>query len=318
MFKRPVSFFLLALIPLWPALRPSVHPATPRTVTRPDGTVGRACAPLQGTKAFRREAARCLLAGQGMWIYEFDRAQGGDPKAIVRRMRQIGISYVLIRAGSSKMGFYAQRNLDALLPVAHRAGLKVLVWDFPYFYNPIEDAKRAVRELNYTTASGHRPDGLVPDIEEPAQGVHLSARAVDVYGRELRRRAGPNAILVATTPRPTPPRVANYPYGEVGKHFDAIAPMVYWGYEDPGGAVTRAIERLRGYGLPVVPVGQGYDMRPEGGPGHPSARAVDVFMRRAFELGAPGVSWWSWQHLKDRNWWAIHRFSERHPVLASF
>jgi hypothetical protein len=229
-------------------------------------------------------------------------------------MRTMGISYVLIRAGSSRMGFYAQRHLDALLPVAHDAGLKVLVWDFPYFYNPVEDAKRAVRELNYTTPTGHRPDGLVPDIEEPAQGVHLSRRAVNVYGRELRKRAGNSAILVATTPRPTPTRMANYPYWEVSKHFDAIAPMVYWGYEDAVGAVTRSIVRLRKYGMPVVPVGQGYDMRPEGGPGHPSPRVVTAFMRRASLLGAPGVSWWSWQHLKDGNWRAIRAFARTHPV----
>lgn len=316
MFKRPVSTFLfLALIPLWPPLQPLVQPADPVPVVRPDGTLARACTPLLGTKALRREAARCLMAGQGMWIYEFDRAQGGDPRAIVRRMKRMGISYVLIRAGSSRMGFYAQPHLDALLPVAHEAGLKVLVWDFPYFYNPKQDAKRATQELNYTTPGGHRPDGLVPDIEEPAQGVHLSARAVDVYGKELRRRAGPRAVIIATTPRATPSRVANYPYGEVAKHFDAIAPMVYWGFQDAVGAVTRSIAHLGTYGLPVVPVGQGYDMRPEGGPGHPSAGTTTAFMTAAHKLGAPGVSWWSWQHMKDHNWWAIRSFSRRHPVL---
>ncbi|MCA1726403.1 MAG: hypothetical protein LC722_01735, partial [Actinobacteria bacterium] len=193
----------------------------------------------------------------------------------------------------------------------------VLVWDFPYFYNPAEDAKRATRELNYTTPTGHRPDGLVPDIEEPAQGVHLSARAVDVYGRQLRRRAGDRAVLIATTPRPTPPRVANYPYGEIAKHFDAFAPMVYWGYEDVAGATTRAIERLGKYGLPVAPVGQSYDMRPEGGPGHPSAGATTAFMRQAMKLGAPGVSFWSWQHALPRNWGAIRAFAGAHPGVTA-
>jgi hypothetical protein len=306
---RPVALFMLALVPFWPAIVPRARPVESRPAPAVSGEVGRLCTPVLGNKLFRREAARCLMAGQGMWIYEFNRVEGGDPEAIVTRMRRMGISYILIRAGSSRMGFYAQRDLNRILPVAHKHGLKVLVWDFPYFYNPVEDAKRATRELNYTTPTGHRPDGLVPDIEEPPQGVHLSARAVDVYGRELRRRVGPNAIVIATTPRPTPPRVANYPYREVARHFDAIAPMVYWGDEDPEGAVTRAIVRLQPYGLPVIPVGQSYDMRPEGGPGHPSAGATRKFMARAYALGAPGVSFWSWQHAKSHNWYAIRNFS---------
>lgn len=314
MFKRPLSLFVLALVPLWPPVHPPVHPVQPRPIVEPDGRLGRACAPLEGTRQVRRQAVRCLLAGQGMWIYEFDRAEGGDPHRIVRRMKSAGISYVLIRAGSSRMHFYARPHLDALLPVAHAAGLKVLVWDFPYFYDPVEDAKRAVRELNYTTPTGHRADGLVADIEEPAQGVRLTARAVDVYGRELRRRAGDRALLVATTPRATPTRMANYPYRQIAKHFDAIAPMVYWGWEDAVGAVTRSMVRLRRFGLPVVPVGQAYDMRPEGGPGHPSAKTTTAFMRRAVALGAPGTSWWSWQHAKPHNWRAIRAFARSHPV----
>ena len=315
--KRPSALLVLALVPFWPPIKqPAVAPVDPRPISIVvDGGIPRACEPVVGTKALRRDGARCLMAGQGMWIYEFDAVEGGNPKAIVKRMREMGISYVLIRAGSSRMGFYAKPHLDALLPVAHEAGLKVLVWDFPYLYSPVEDAKRAVRELNYTTPGGHRPDGIVPDIEEPPQGVELTRYKAAVYAKELRRRAGPRAIVVATTPRPTPARVANYPYTELAPWVDAFAPMVYWGYEDPEGAVTRAIQRLKPYGnLPVIPVGQSYDMRPEGGPGHPPAGATRKFMARAYALGAPGTSWWSWQHATTWNWRAIRDFARANPI----
>jgi hypothetical protein len=317
LLRRPASLLVLALIPVWPPLHPPVEPVVerPAPVVR-EGRLERACTPMVGTKALRRDAARCLMAGQGMWIYEFDRVEGGDPKRIVQRMRAMEISYVLIRAGSSRMGFYAQPHLDALLPVAHAAGLKVLVWDFPYLYNPVEDAKRAVRELNYTTPDGHRADGIVPDVEEPAQGVELTREKAARYAKELRRRAGDRAVVIATTPRPTPPRVANYPYAELAPHIDAFAPMVYWGYEDPEGAVTRAIARLSALGLPVIPVGQSYDMRPEGGPGQPPPGATRKFMARAVRMGAPGVSFWSWQHATWQNWYAIRNFARRNGMTV--
>jgi hypothetical protein len=117
---RPVVFALLALVPFWPPVKP---PAVTPLISHPapvvDGVVARACEPVVGTKQLRREAARCLMAGQGMWIYEFDRVGGGNPRKIVKSMKAFGISYVLVRAGSSRMGFYAKPHLDALLPVAH-------------------------------------------------------------------------------------------------------------------------------------------------------------------------------------------------------
>ncbi len=311
---RPVALFMLALVPFWPAGAPRVTPAEARPVPVERHVDAGACTPLIGNAVFRRESARCLMNGIGMWIYEFDRVEGGDPERIVTRMRRMGISYILIRAGSSRMGFYAQRHLDRILPVAHKHGLKVLVWDFPYLYKPAADAKRAAWEMRYTTPSGHRADGFVPDIEEPAQGVHLTRYRAAVYAKELRRRLGPETVVIATTPRPTPTRQANYPYAQLAPWVDGFAPMVYWGYEDPEGAVTRSIERLGTYGLPVFPVGQSYDMRPEGGPGHPPPGATRKFIARAFSLGAAGVSFWSWQHVKLHNWFAIRNFARAHPA----
>jgi hypothetical protein len=312
--KRPLAVFVLALVPFWPSSADPVRRVDPRPTPIVSRVVGRACTPAVATPTVRREAARCLMAGQGMWIYEFDRVEGGDPWKIVKRMQRMHISYVLIRAGSSRMGFYAQRHLDALLPVAHAAGLKVLVWDFPYLFAPRADAKRAAQELAYTTPGGHRPDGIVPDIEEPAQGVNLTRERAALYAKELRRRTGGRAVLIATTPRPTPTRVANYPYAELAPHFDGFAPMVYWGYEEPGGAVRRSIQRLAKYRLPVIPVGQSYDMRPEGGPGHPSASATRRFMLQAYRFGAPGVSFWSWQHATEFNWRIVRDFGRSNPL----
>jgi hypothetical protein len=270
--------------------------------------VGGTCASGPTAEA-RRKAAACLLSGRGMWIWEFDTVEGGNPEAIVARAKSIGLSYVLIRAGSSRMGFYAQSHLDALLPVAHREGLKVLVWDFPYLEHPEDDARRVASELAYTTPDGHSVDGLAPDIEEPAQGVTLTRDRAQRFVRKLRALVGDEAVIVACTPRPSPPRLANYPYAEIAPFIDAFAPMVYWGFDGPTVDTQLAIERLGAYGVPVAPVGRAYDMRPEGGPGQPPASETLAFLKTAHDDGAPGVSFWSWQHATVETWKTIQRFN---------
>ncbi|MDQ3991425.1 MAG: hypothetical protein M3245_03830, partial [Actinomycetota bacterium] len=65
-----------------------------------------------------------------MWLPE--RVEGGNPEAAVLRAREMGLSHVYVRTGSSKMGFYAQQYLNDFLPRAHAAGIRVYGWDFPY------------------------------------------------------------------------------------------------------------------------------------------------------------------------------------------
>jgi hypothetical protein len=302
---------LFAVVPALSAFTPVEIPSPAREAAPAGVAIAEAddkgCVPGT-TKADRRRMARCLLSGRGMWIWEFDTIEGGDPEAIVARAKREGLSYVLVRAGSSRMGFYAQDHLDAILPVAHREGLKVLAWDFPYLDDPEADAARVAAELAYTTPDGHQIDGLAPDIEEPAQGVTLTRERAGRFAKRLRALVGPEAIVVACTPRPTPPRVRDYPYAQLAPHVDAFAPMVYWGFEDPSEATNLAIRRLGAYGLPVSPVGRAYDMRPEGGPNQPPAWETLEFMRTARQLGAPGVSFWSWQHASDTSWSVIRGF----------
>jgi hypothetical protein len=311
---------VIAVVPVLPALVTGTRSpqsaavaadrpiARPEIAPRPSGSSPDAAASSLKPAQVRHRTATRLLSGRGMWIWEFDTVEGGDPEAIVSRAKAEGLSYVLVRAGSSRMGFYAQSHLDAILPVAHANGLKVLVWDFPYLVHPEADAERVAAELAYTTPDGHRVDGLAPDVEEPAQGVTLTRDRAERFARRLRKLAGPEAIIVMCTPRPSPPRLANYPYAEMAPFVDAWAPMIYWGFDGPEVDTELAIERLGAYGHPVAPVGRAYDMRPEGGPAQPPASETLAFLETAKRYGAPGVSFWSWQHASDETWATIRRF----------
>ncbi|HEX9969983.1 MAG TPA: peptidoglycan-binding domain-containing protein [Acidimicrobiales bacterium] len=244
-----------------------------------------------------------LPVGKGMWIYS--QAEGANVDAIVARATANNLTHVYVRSGTLREGFIAGPLLDALLPKAHAAGIRVYAWDFPYLNDVAGDINRAHDAIQHRTPDGHRIDGYVADIELRSMGVNVNPQTATAFGSTLRRMVGPNFPLIACVPRPSPALVT-YPFAEVVASFDAIAPMVYWLGRDPAADVAGAIRDLKSYGKPIIPVGQAYDGVREGGPpGVPPRDQLLRFMQAAEEHGAVGVSWWSWQHADQQAWDAI-------------
>jgi hypothetical protein len=239
-----------------------------------------------------------------MWIWQAERAEEGDPATIVTRAQANGLTHLYVRTGSSVDGIQNGQFLADLLPVAHAAGIRVIGWDFPYLDDVGADVDRALQAIRYVTPSGDMLDGFSADIETPAEYVALTPESASAYGAALRAGVGPSYPLIATVPRPSPPRQLDYPYAEVVASFDAIAPMVYWIDVSPSDAVAEAVDFLAGnFGKPVLPVGQAYDGSLEGGPpGSPTPDDIDAFINTANAHGAAGVSFWSWQHATDDTW----------------
>ena len=256
-----------------------------------------------------------LPVGKGMWIWLAEQAEGGNPDAIVARAKEIGLTHLYVRTASLSQGFYAGPFLDRLLPLAHAASIRVYAWDFPYLDNVDADVSRALQAITYTTPDGHRVDGYAADVELPSMGVNITAATGKHFGVALRRAVGPNYPLIACVPRPNP-SLTRYPFADLVAAFDAIAPMVYWLGADPVRHIAGAIRDLGVYGKPILPVGQAYDGAGEGGPrGVPSREELIDFMRTGDQLGATGVSWWSWQHADQEAWHAIRDAAEfRLPV----
>lgn len=253
-----------------------------------------------------------LPIGKGMWIWLEDRAEGGDPHAIVGRAKATGLTHLYVRTGTLKGGFIGGPFLDRLLPVAHAAGLRVYGWDFPYLDHPGDDVNRALAAIRYTTPDGHRIDGFSSDIESTSEGVNNNPEFVLAYSTWLRANVGPNYPLIATVPNPTAARLARgFPYNEIIPSFDAVAPMVYWMNRDPGADVANAVAFFAPWGKPVFPIGQAYDGGPEGGPpGVPGRDAVIRFLQHADASGAAGASFWSWQHATPEVWDAVRDAGE--------
>jgi hypothetical protein len=244
-----------------------------------------------------------LPTGTGMWTWKPEATEGGDAQAIIRKARRIGLSHIYVRTGSSWQGFHGADFLDEILPRAHRAGIQVYGWDFPSLTDLQADLDRAQTAIEYRTPGGHRIDGFVADIETGSEGTDLSGGKAGRYGRRLRNRVGPEEILIACVPNPTPHHQAVFPYDDVLEPYDAIAPMVYWLNRQPDSDVTAALDHLRSYGKPLLPVGQAYDGAPEGGRSGPPPRdEIARFIRAARAGDAQAISFWSWQHASPEIW----------------
>jgi hypothetical protein len=248
------------------------------------------------------------LTGKGMWIWKFGLSQGGDADAIVARASAAGLRQLWVRVGDSQSGFYAADVLAALVPRAHRAGLSVIGWGFPYLFDPAADARWSTAATSWRGPDGSRLDGFSPDIELSTEGVLLTERRITVY-LGLIRNAAPDTMLVATVYRPTDKLwTGTYPYHAIAPYVDAFAPMVYWGCTEPGAATLEAVERLATL-KPVHVIGQGYDAGPEGGrTGAPSAAETVRFLDVARRAGASGASFWVWQSIDNEQWNAVSSF----------
>lgn len=258
-----------------------------------------------------------LPSGTGMWIWKPASVEGGDAAAAVSWAKQMGLSHIFVRTGSSWDGNQNAEYLNALLPLAHAAGIRVYGWDFPNFNDLAADLQRAMNAILFVTPDGHHLDGFSPDIETPSEGVNLTSETAGTYTSLLRQYAGPRYPLIATVPRPSPSISSFYPWDQVIGPMDAIAPMVYWLNRQPDSDVADALAQLAHFGKPIMPVGQAYDGAPEGGrPGNPTYEEIQRFISAAKQNGAASVSFWSWQHASMENWAAIQQSGFSQFVIA--
>ena len=251
-----------------------------------------------------RLAGIAVLAGKGMWIWQYPKTEGGDVDAIVQRARRAGLSQLWVRVGDSLQGFYGSSFLDALVPAAHRGALAVIGWGFPFLYDPAGDATWSAAALAWRAPSGDRLDGFSADIEGPSEGTMLSARRASVYlGLVRPHMAG--RPLVATVYQPTDYWLKAYPYQAMAPYVDAFAPMVYWSCREPGDAATAAVARLSTM-APVHVIGQAFDDGPAGGRvGSPAPAEISRFLDAARRSGAAGASFWVWQDVTGPEWDAL-------------
>jgi hypothetical protein len=227
-----------------------------------------------------------VLRGDGMWIWQLPRSDGGNLDAIGARAAAAGMKTVFVKS-SDAANVWAQFN-PQLVADLHARGLRVCAWQFVYGTSPLGEAAAGAAAVRAGA------DCLIIDAETTYEGRYASAQR---YIAALRLAIGPGF----------PVGLTSFPYVDYHPHLpysvflgpggaQANLPQVYW--KDIGGSVdavsARTVAHNRIYQAPLAPLGQAYS----------APRPEDLVRFRAIwaGYGAAGLSWWSWQAASPTTW----------------
>jgi hypothetical protein len=233
--------------------------------------------------------AKQPLAGDGMWIWYVSRSSRGKPGKIARKAHRHGIETVLIKSGDGTT--YWGQFSSGLVSALKARGLNVCAWQFLYGRNPAKEARVGA------AAVSRGADCLILDVEGHYEGRYPQA---STYMTTLRSLVGPD-YPVGLTSFPYVDYHPALPFsvflGPGGAQFNL--PQLYWKTigtsVDTGYAHTWVWNRI--YDRPILPLGQVYL--------NPKPAQIRRFRALAMSHGFDGVSWWSWQSARKRQWKAV-------------
>jgi hypothetical protein len=225
------------------------------------------------------------LDGNGMWIW-YVSASGGSAEAIAKKANRRNVDVVMIKSGDA--GNYWGQFSPTLVDQLQDAGLSVCAWQFVYGSSPGAEARRGADAVR------NGADCLLIDAEGHYEGRY---KAADRYIDELRDRIGPDYPLGLAS-FPYVDYHPSFPYsvflGEGAAQFNV--PQMYW--KAIGTSVRKVYEHTyevnAPYDRPIFPLGQTWQ--------DPGRKAVTRFRRYARRHDAGGVSWWSWQETRGKEW----------------
>lgn len=258
-----------------------------------------------------------IVAGKGMWL-TLGPVTSSSPRAIVRAAQADGITHLYVESAISPLGFHGRHAVGPLLDAAHAAGITVVAWVYPYLQDVASDVELTREVAAYRTRAGNGFDGIAADLERNVQVGNTR-----VYSQLVRADLGPGYLLVGVTYPPGD--LPGYPFAEVTRTYNVIAPMDYWhqtqtpyglrynhmrygyayGYRyalDTIGAI-RAVDSQ----AHVAPIGQTFDDfgRFEIGSHAPSAAEEKGFIAGTREARASGVSFFEWMSATYAEWQVI-------------
>jgi hypothetical protein len=255
------------------------------------------------------------IHGKGLWYVLDSREHGTAPAARVARAAQAaGLSHLYVEVATSRGGFWGAPWLDALLPAARAAGVRVIGSVYVCLDDLPADLALSLEVARYRTPDGLALDGLTADVEET-----LVPENVQAYGELLRQGVGDDYLLVATTYPPESWFAPRYPWPALAASWNAVVPMAYWQHmenraftADEVYAYTwRNVTQLRALAgrpdLPVQMLGQLYQRGWPRlfGPDPPTPAELSAAAAAARDAGAVGISYFDWTRATPAQWEAL-------------
>ena len=233
-----------------------------------------------------------------MWIWNWQRCDGGDASRVAARLRTAGCAGALVKAFDGPRWFDQGRAWREIAAELKAHGVGAGGWGYCYGNDPAAEAQRAIETAQYGQA-----DLLVLDVEAEFKG---KPRAAEAVCRSIRDTLGPeyplyfSSFAIARYHR-------SFPFEIFRRHCTGTVPQVYWNaFRWPvDQSLGWMYEDYAALGFPpelVVPAGGLYQ---EGTVRYPETDEVRSFVRQAGATGSPGVSFWSYEHMSEEMWQAV-------------
>lgn len=256
-----------------------------------------------------------MLQGKGMYIWQVQKCDGGDPACLVALARAAQITHVIFKLTdgvydfplpSQDPGGQYELMTDRAIRAFQQAGIAVWALTHTQGANPEMEAHRsASRVLRWHL------DGLVVNPQSQYIGQHDKAR---LFMATLRQDLGsdPEQRQVAFSLFRNPdsldpadwPAARRFPIDEFVAQCDLLMPQVYWIARDGGDPAGTLRENYAQYARrypdkPYVPSGAAFGER-YGTVGWSATPAqVELFLSQVRALNLPAANFWSWQHARN-------------------
>jgi LysM repeat protein len=239
-----------------------------------------------------------MLAGKWVWIWNWQRCDGGDASRIAARLRGAGCTGALVKAFDGPRWFDQGRPWREIAAELKAHGIAAGGWGYCYGNDPTGEAQRAIETARYGQA-----DLLVLDVEAEFKG---NPRAADALCRSIREALGLEYPLYFSSFA-----IARYhrtfPFEIFRRHCTGTVPQVYWN------AFRRSVDQsllwtyddYAALGFRpelLLPAGGLYR---EGTIGYPYSEEVREFISHAQASGSRGVSFWSYEHMSEEMWQVV-------------
>jgi hypothetical protein len=231
------------------------------------------------------------LKGKGYYLWQLPYCDGGNPELIAARAKKAGLSHAMIKIADGSTwpyNFDFDRNVDLIPPVASALkaeGIKVWGWHYVRGYDPLNEARLAVKRMTELNL-----DGYVIDAEGEYRDTSKRA-AASRFMKEL--RLGLPNIPVALSTYRYPKVHQAFPYAEFLDGCDISMPQVYFEQmHNPEEQLERCVEQYMELtpARPVIPTAPTYAR----GDWRPTADEITRFFAKAQELGLSAANAWSW------------------------
>jgi hypothetical protein len=249
-------------------------------------------------------------AGFGVWLWQIKNSEGGDVKKIVKRYRDCGVSWCLIKTGDTEPGWPKNKMYQGWQDEAEAirdAGIPVYAWAYVSTIAPKEEADMLLESLHQRDSRGRElVSGLTldPESEQEMDGGH-TPQMEEMLSRV---RAAEPEVFIGFAGWPILSAHGRYPIVPLLKYCDMAMDQDYWQYQgvEPEWCLERAEVEFR---KAKARVPGSKCMRSPAIPIH-DVTGAQIERALADKSIGPCPSGWVHQYAKQEQWDAVRNHAQ--------